>query len=490
MIGFLGRWVVVSLLLLITGCQTADYRTRFQAEKARYWAERGDLKFALESNPQIRDGLHASAARHVGVAEKSRPTGIEAIDAELAEIRGQSLLRAGVALLQAGEYDAAERQLATAQAESPPLYAREAAYLRARWRIDQEQYEDAIARYQELFALFLDNPEASAPSETLLSLPANIAFVVKEHVPTRLQDWVTWGREVYERIWEQWPQENAAQRARFLIHRLAVANGEWAVAIADLEAFEAGAESINDLYRARINRAEVMAFTDQIEEALTLYRDCTAKAPLRELRGLARLRACDAIARLDGVDVAIDSLVVLSRDFADMTAIAAAAEARQARLMVQRGDWNQAIRQYRRIQTRYPNSDEGVDAPLSLVELYAARGDSVRARTAMQQAVTIYRHVLAAQPGDVPVAVDARNYLADLLVRVGEPHRALIELEQIHHFRGGSLDGTEALLKAARVAQENLGDKELSRRYLGRVLQEVPGSRLARLAQEQLDGLD
>lgn len=490
------RLLLLATLAMATGCVDPAVRGRYQAEKARYWAEREDIRFALESNPQLRAGYFASGVRHAAVADRADPTqwpgGTPEVLVDLAEIEGRARIQSGVAFLRAGRMDQADPQLRAAMDRAPARYAREAAWLLGKGYEELEDYAAADAAYRDVFRRILSGPVDLEPTEQLLAIPVQFARILAEAgEDQRLATWIPWARETYGQIARRWEGRPPAHRARFLVYRLAVAAEDWPRAVEDLLAFEATAPTPLDATRARVNRAQILAgpLGDR-EAALELYRNLEESTEAPAIAALASLRLAE-MELLSGSDpdAAVAALEEVAERYSNLAEIAAEAQIRLAEVLADKARWAEALQAYRHVQVQYPDAVASLRVPRAILEIHRARGLEDRVRMARRDAVTAYRRVLSAHPGDSQLGVVARQYLVEVLVEMGQADEALQELDQLYHLRGRSLDGMRALLEAARIADEELDSPALARRYLERVVEEMPGSPVAAEAQRRLEAL-
>jgi hypothetical protein len=122
-----------------------------------------------------------------------------------------------------------------------------------------------------------------------------------------------------------------------------------------------------------------------------------------------------------------------------------------------------------------------------MIQLQRARGDDRAAEGALVGAETQYRRLVAGHSLNGSIGLQARKSLIQCLLWGGKPEEAMAELEQLHHILGRGPGGAEALLDAARIAQSELEDPELSRRYLQWIVRELPVTPAAAEAREMLE---
>ena len=94
------RLLGLVLLLSMTGCKDEGFRERYEAERARYWAEREEIRFSLQSNPSLRATHHATALSYLRMAQIADPErlsgGVDGTVLEdLSRLHGYARVRAG-----------------------------------------------------------------------------------------------------------------------------------------------------------------------------------------------------------------------------------------------------------------------------------------------------------------------------------------------------------------------------------------------------------
>ena len=485
------------VLVLAAGCSHEGLDRRFQAEKARYWAERSALRYSLEADPRVRLRYYRTGMSYLRVADRADTTGLGvSIDPQvrhdLIELRGWGLVRAGDAFLRAAHFELADKELALAQREGFPHTRAQAALLRAEAERSRERWPEAFQRYREFHAILRADPPAGGLDEGVLNTP--ILFVTDLRaagLDSLVEEARTEGHAFYDWVQENWKGQACAERAAFLDHRLDLAAADWEAALRSLDAYLRRDLRESDRLNADFDRAEILSQgLGRLAQADSLYLRVQSQADDPALQGLAALRRCE-IAVLEGrVEDAEAGLRAVQKDFADQDEIVAAALFRRAELQEEAGDWAEAQKLYRRVVLRYPDSTLGIEAPLRLIALHRRRGDERSVHGALVRAEEQYQRLVAGHSSDSPVAVQARRNLIDCFLQQDKIQEALYELEQLYHVLGSSLEGGEALLEAARIAHERLHDPRLARRYLVWVEREMPANRVGERAREMLRELE
>ncbi len=133
--------------------------------------------------------------------------------------------------------------------------------------------------------------------------------------------------------------------------------------------------------------------------------------------------------------------------------------------------------------------DDALQAYVRSDELAGRRGRellehaySLRDRRFLMEARDVFTVIIERHPGSVNAAL-AGIGAADLLVELGDPAAAVIELKRVASSFDGRTDGSEALLLAARIELEQMSDPEAALATVASIDREFP-RRAIRLAEE------
>ncbi|MBM3317864.1 MAG: hypothetical protein FJY75_08415 [Candidatus Eisenbacteria bacterium] len=191
------------------------------------------------------------------------------------------------------------------------------------------------------------------------------------------------------------------------------------------------------------------------------YPDCP-------LAGQVLLALASNASRRGRVDEALQHLDrIAAEPRGDVEAGSQALLAR-ARLLDRHGRWPEALESLRMLPIRFPLSTAALQAPLEIVLHHAREDDEEAARAALAQAERDYRDFLARYPPG-PLALIAREHLAQTLALSGEHDEALDEMVRLGEELSGSSKGASLLLAAARMAYEDLADTARAAAILERV---------------------
>ncbi len=487
------RGLLFLSLILVCGCGRQDMRARYQAERARYWAEREAINFSLEADPKIRKGYYRTGLAYIEVAQRADPSQVHGksdpkVMAELSSLQAWGRIQAGDSFLRAGRFDLAEVQLRAAQDTGPIILRRQAALLRAESARTQERWEDAVSLYGEFYSLMQEPPAPSTLDPQILRLP----LVLVQDLDGKADSLLTEkgrveGHQFYGWVQKQWQGRRTGDRAAFLDHRLDIAAHRWKDAERSLGRYEARELDPEDRLNALFDRAEILAHgLNQPQRADSLYLRVIKEAQTESLRGLAKLRRAEILVDLNRRNDAMLALDEVVHDFPDQSRLAAAALLRKSELLLDASDWSSSQKTLRRLIQRYPDTAAGLEAPMRLVDIQRDRGNAGTVTSELNRALEQYQRLISGHASAGAVGIAAREHAVDCLLALHETEDALRQLEQIHHILGRQRRGGEALLRAAEIARDEMKNPRLSRLYLEWVDEQVPGSRAALRAREMM----
>jgi tetratricopeptide (TPR) repeat protein len=468
-------------------------RARYQAERARYWAERQAISFSLEADPKIRKGYYQTGLAYIEVAQRADPSQVHGksdpkVMAELSSLQAWGRIQAGDSFLRAGRFDLAEVQLRAAQDEGPIILRRQAALLRAESARTQERWEDAISLYEDFYSLMQGPPVSASLDPQILRLPLVLVQDLYSNADSSLTERGRMGgHRFYAWVEQQWQGKPTADRAAFLDHRLDIAAHKWKDAERSLSRYESRQLATEDRLNALFDRAEILAHgLNQPARADSLYSHVIDEAQTDNLRALAKLRRAEILVMRNRRQDAMRALDEVVHDFPDHSRLAAAALLRQSELLLDRSDWSNAQKTLRRLIQRYPDTAAGLAAPMRMVDIQRERGNENSVTSELRRALHQYQRLISGHASAGAVGIEARERAVDCLLALHETEDALRQLEQIHHILGRRKRGGEALLRAAEIARDEMKNPRLSRLYLEWVDEQVPGSRAALRAREMM----
>lgn len=165
------------------------------------------------------------------------------------------------------------------------------------------------------------------------------------------------------------------------------------------------------------------------------------------------------------------------------------AEWQTARLLEETGDWNAASLKYKEIYQNYPNSEQGLLAPLRIIKNYTEKNEMDAARAAYGQAVAHYERLVDGQ-NPVGVKILAESHLVTAHADMGEWEKAaelLLQLPERHPYYPGFRTN---YLTAASIYEKELGDAKRASQALRICMERYPGSPLAAEAEKQYRRLE
>ncbi len=221
---------------------------------------------------------------------------------------------------------------------------------------------------------------------------------------------------------------------------------------------------------------------DRPREALVRF-DAAREEGHGAVADAARLDRTVALRRLGRTGTARAELRALAADPDVDPEVGARALVMRASLLEADGRWDEALVLLRRAMHIHAETEAALDAPLVITLHYAERGDTTLARRSLEQARAFYEKRLARPhiPTDRWLGVTDR--LIDAFGAAGSARGAarwLVERAE----RRDAPDGALALLRAALLEADVLGDTTRALSLYEKVVERHPGTRYAKVARE------
>lgn len=165
------------------------------------------------------------------------------------------------------------------------------------------------------------------------------------------------------------------------------------------------------------------------------------------------------------------------------------AEWQTAQLLEAEGDWNEASLKYKEIYQNFPNSEQGLQAPLMIIRYYRDKKQMDAAMAAYGQAAEHYEKITSGQ-NPIGVKIMAESHLVTAHADMNEWAKAaelLLELPERYpsywRFR-------ENYLAAASIYEKELDDNTRASQALRICMERYPGTALAEEAEKQYRRLE
>ncbi len=176
-------------------------------------------------------------------------------------------------------------------------------------------------------------------------------------------------------------------------------------------------------------------------------------------------------------------------EYAGSVAEAVQAEWQIARLLEASGDWNAASLKYKEIYQNYPNSEQGLRAPLKIIKYYLDKEQMDAARAAYGQAIGHYEKLVTGQ-NPIGVKISAESNLVTAHADLQEWEKAANLLLQLPDKYPGYPPFRLNYLRAASIYEKELGDTTRASQALRICMERYPGSPIAAEAEKQYRRLE
>lgn len=493
-------WLPLITLPLLAGCGSSPLSNRYQAERALWKAGLEERRVRLTPATASEAGARVLLAYRdlLRAYPLERSGGDPAAQRDLARVRVSAARSASRILFQQGKRGEA---IAILSAERSGVRADQPAAMELYRELSQllaagESPDSLAALYREMMASFPPARPDGQPDPTMIEVPIRLADI-----------YVAAGR----------PADAAAaqQEAIAWFERAAAAHAGQPVQVAALvkkadilarqrRAVEAKAvlEEARALPQAAAVEEGILYSQGLLHEvtmgdprgAIPYYRELLARHGDSPRVGqiMLRLGIAHAAAGLADSARAIFERTeeVGSRDLS----IASEARALGARLAYETGDTGEAVRRLRALAVDYPRTPAGLRAPLDLAALYA-RADNREAETAtLREAAQNYARIareLAKDPAQAQVVYTALELLADARFRLEEWNGVVEALLQRAEAFPNSPASPLALIQAAGLTEQRLGDRAAALQVLRTLESRYPGhplTREARVKAAELEG--
>lgn len=481
--------------LMLFGCGDARVGQLYRAERELWrtqeWREElprvatGNLQLAAIAARYENMGLHyEQAAGEDSLGLKIRAAAARAwLSAAAAHLARMDSLRA-TAVLDETAF----------RVEGQPTIIAEMARLRGRLSESYGEYEEAIENYRRAVASVDPDPGATSVADSVHYLPRRIvqlAGVVTNE--DRAGELDVWAQEYYDH-WSASDSLDLQIDCRLLRARLDLDQQRWEDAIErfrELEQrmaqFELPRHDPADLAGSAFEARCQAWLESQADVAVlqTRFEDLREKYPDRDAVPEAMFSMALA-ARDRGLTEEALRLLSHLRISYGRARVAPQATLARARILESQGRWREAYVDYRLLQTEHPLTEAGLQVPLEIVRHHRGRGDFPAAFQALQRAEDRYRQILLRYPRG-PHTYFTRQRLIETLL-LAENHAAALQetLALAEDFRGGPRE-LALLVRASRIAEEDLDDPEQTRPILDRIVQRFPGTRTGQWAVRKLE---
>lgn len=493
-------WVV--LVVGVAGCGDRDLWTRWQAERDLWHARRGVER--LRINPRLASEADLVRAQEAFRAiERRYPADPWATPERLAHRYGRDVaLQSGRAAIQAARLDEArgrpevamsgyERVMRDFAAVEPvrleAALAQVAALERAgdpraveAWTAIGRDFPLLDAERGETIAAVLEAPLKAAQALRDRGQPAAAAAVLRD-AEDRIGAAIA-RRPSARATHELWTYLARTRTEQADPARLSAALDAWRQALR-------GAESHEQASGILLGMGEAALAGGAPDTAMAYARWAEAR------RGRLGPEAMMLEARIweqgGQADSAAAAYGRLSESFPNAFEVASLARFRRGELLERLGRWEFARSEYRALAAYNPSHEVTFESYQRIVAHHLDRHETELAEMEGENGVEALERVIATYH-DAGVVRRARQARARLLIMLGHYAKACDALADLWEGYAGTPEGTSAALEAARVAEQELGDRARARRLYEEIAargtpaeqQQAARAALARMAND------
>ncbi len=501
-----GRCLLLTGLALIAGvwgCGTHDIDERFRAERDLWRAQRAAKR--LDVNPDLvsdQDILKV-AARFERVGDRHMPAGVSALGEDREAARSLARLAAGAYLSSSQLYfrgGKIDKALAVAARVRDEMVWDPAMGIRAQQEVVRGflAQEDRDAALGEMWRLAEQYPVATDNGRQLYNETFNapmriVRFVSEDRDSVEIRGTVDRCLRFYAGVRDEWGGRLPALLADIHTATLLEGLGKWREAGARLE-------SVLSAYPDSVLRPD-----ERSRVALSLGRlygrpsrnPQKAKAYLQEARAAepptpASLDAGLALAAMTKAEGRPEEALAIYRDVARSARndVDRAPEALFGAAMMLRelNRWDDALAELRSLRAGYPTSRQGLEVPFAIAAHYREIGEPELAASVLRRAEREFDEMIGSYAGTRDGANASRSLIRSRK-ELEDWHGVVEGLVAFSAEYGESPDAAAlALLEAAAVCRDKLGDRERSDELLRVVEQNYPNTSYAEAATRMLAG--
>ena len=329
-------------------------------------------------------------------------------------------------------------------------------------------------------------------ADVFLSIPLVLTrLYADEEDNARYEAFYEEAEDFYTRIEVTWPDQPIAAKAIYSRVMLRLQRERWREAVADIDRLV-----VNPDFEER--HGEILLLKGEIlTNALGDRR--AGRAVFEEL---VRIRPGTPAAYGAAFNIATQKLEdgdrsgglemlreLESGDDGVPAEVAARAMLTRAKYLEQDGRWDEAIPLLRRVSRLYPDTAPAVEAPLVITQHYIAIGEPQLAERNLKRATEFYLSLIdrtSKYRGDRLLVEDflIENYLV-----MGQA-KEVAKLLEDRSDEWDEVSSVGGVLKSAVIYSAVLDDRENAVRVLNRSIELFPGTRYAKIAQQQLELLD
>ena len=477
----------LALILLLQGCGNSDESPRYEAEKALFKARkmREDLAGGNIKDPFLDRAIESFR----GVVKDYRDDMLEVEGLE--EIVVSAQMDLAELEFRIGRYPDSRKDFeeAITLAEGVPPARANAIYSCGVISEEMREPQKAIEYYERFVKEYFAEEnftETASWNNQYLTIPLTIRKLYSGlGKKDKASLWLEQTEVLYTMLIEATDRETVRKGARFNLLTTYMEGKKWRVAI----------EHIDELKRIYADSPDTpgLLFIEAMitdngfgkpGEAIDRYKSIQEIYPDSREAPRALLAAADIHKREKRYDEALTLYRTVTEKYRDRVAETVQAAWQIAEILATRGDWKEASLKYKEIYNNYPNTEQGLRAPLAIIRNYLEKNEQDAARAAYEQALDHYERLISSQvPPLVKIMAESHIVTAHSnMERWEEAADRLLVLPDRYPTYPGFWGN---YLIAASIYEKELGAPDRAIEALEQCMDRYPGTTLAAEAEEQ-----
>jgi tetratricopeptide (TPR) repeat protein len=489
------RTIIITILALsavalaaVASCSGNDAGTLYQAEKALFKARSLREKIAAAVNKE--EFIDKTIQSYRDVVDRYGQS-IETVKG-LEEIVVSAQMDLAQLEFQAGRLENARSDFERAYglARAIPEARANARYSVAVISGELGDIQGAASSFEQFYAEFLGEAtlcKTAGWNGTYALAPLKLFEISQslgEDRTARL--WLDKAEKTYLYIIENGTNPSLEREMRFNLLTTYLQGARWDESLKTIK-------ELRELYTGSPDAASLLYLEGKVHEdglsdgarALTLYEQVYTRYPRSNEARVAMLAAAALHMKAGRTEKARSLYQSLIDTYPGAVNEVAEATWQLAQLTERDGDWLDASLLYTSLYTSYPETLQGLEAPLHIAERFKTNGESAAARASYQKAIEHYRGLISKQV-DLEVKIIAEKHIVRAMTEQEEWAAAadrLLELPALYpyytRFRGN-------YLMAASIYERELNDADRAAEILRRCIEEYPETDIAVEAEAQL----
>jgi tetratricopeptide (TPR) repeat protein len=479
--------ILCAIAFMIQGCGNSDESPRYQAEKALFKARklREDLASGTIKEPFLERAIESF--RDVVAEYRDDMHEVEGLE----EIVVSAQMDLAELEFRTSRYQDSRKDFeeAITLAEGVPPARANAIYSCGVISEEIHEAESAISYYERFVREYFaeDNfTETASWNREYLIVPLTLSKLYgglgKANEAAR---WLQQAQVLYSMLIEATDSEAVRKGARFNLLTAYLEGKKWRRSIEHIEELTrlyAGGPDIPGLLF--IEAMVTDSGFGKSSEAIDQYEKIQQTYPDSREAPRALLAAADIHKRDGRYEEALALYRTVAQRYRNATAETVQAEWQIAEILAAQGKWSEASLKYKEIYQNYPTTEQGLKAPLALIENYLEKNERDAARAAYEQALQHYERLISSQVPPL-VKVLAESHIVTAHGKMGRWEDAAASLLQLpdKYPRYPRFWGN--YLMAASIYEKELKSPDRAIEALEQCMERYPGTALAAEAEKQ-----